>query len=213
MTAARLSVFLPLLLCALCAAFDASAQETPPATTAPAATPPATPVVDNFETVAACQSLAAALKEVEAQSALLDSVLTTPAEDSDTFLKGIFVGTQTMMNYGDALFKATAEHEDACKEKLRAANNHADIIQIYRLLLTPTLRGYDFLIRVRTSADKLADADTARDMTEALDGYSTSMNKLVEFCRQDLQEDALPPDAPKPCEAFRAEIEQRTKPK
>jgi hypothetical protein len=186
----------------------AEAQDSPPPSP-----PPDAPAAVTFSDILACQDLAAALKDVDEQSLQLEAVLATPAKDTEEFLKGIFIGTQTMMNYGQALFEATGAHEEPCKEKLREANNTADIIQIYRLMLPPTLRGYDFLSRVRASADKLNDADTSRDMSEAIDGYAAAMNKLVELCRQDLQEDTLPPDAPKPCESFRAEVAQRTAPK
>jgi hypothetical protein len=226
MTTPALRLLRPLTLTLLACALSsfAAAQDAPPTPPpdpatdsatpdgADAVTAPPTPTV-TFDTVLACQELAAALKDVDAQSADLDAVLAQPAEDTEAFLKAIFIGTQMMMNYGQALFEATGTHEEPCKEKLREANNTADIIQIYRLLLPPTVRGFDFLSRVRASADKLSDPDTSRDMSEALDGYGAAMNKLVELCRQDLQESTLPPDAPKPCEGFRAEIEQRTMPK
>lgn len=158
-----------------------------------------------FDDVADCQSLKTKLVEVETQSKDLDEVLAQPAADTEALLKGIFIGTQIMLGYGDALFQTTAQHEGACKDALRSAEKSAEIIRIYELLLDPTLRGYDFLQRVKTSAEALGDADTAADMETALSGYAGSMRQLIGFCEGDVPEDksaAL-------CGNFRAQVEAR----
>src|SRR5690606_21105761 len=90
----------------------------------------------------------------------------------------------------ERMFEASDEYEEKCKAALRENKLEAEIIKIYDLVLTPTVRGYKFLVRVRDSAQKLDDQQTVDDMNAAIESYKKSASQLVDYCEQDLPETA-----------------------
>lgn len=163
----------------------ASAQDT-----APVVTPPAVAV--SFESVEACTSFATALDKVNEDSKQLDAVLSEKAADREILLASIFEGTQIMLAYGEAMFKASDSFEEKCKAALREGAKTEDIVQIYNRVFDPTMRAYNFLSRVKDSAAELGDMQTVTDMDGALNEYKTSALKLIDFCVDDLPEDKGP---------------------
>ncbi|OIP40516.1 MAG: hypothetical protein AUK47_08175 [Deltaproteobacteria bacterium CG2_30_63_29] len=173
------------------------AQDTPP-TTAPA-------VAVSFESVEACTAFSSALDKVSEDSKQLDSVLVEKAADREILLASIFEGTQIMLAYGEAMFKASDSFEDKCKSALRDGSKSEEIIQIYNRVFEPTMRAYDFLARVKGSASELGDTQTVTDMDGALSEYKASALKLIDFCEDDLPEDK----APTLCGELRKKMDER----
>lgn len=159
------------------------AQEEPGAGTAPAATG------QSFEDFDACRSFAEELAAISEDSKRLEQAMPARVETQNELLAGIFEGTQIMLAYGERMFETSDKYEEKCKAALREANQAALIVEIYDRVLEPTLRGHDFLVRVRDSAEALGEEQTVADMKEAIEGYRASARKLVEFCQSDLPED------------------------
>lgn len=142
-----------------------------------------------FEDFEACKAFSQELATITEDSKRLEQAMASKATSQNELLAAIFEGTQIMLAYGERMFEASDKYEEKCKAALREAEQAALIVEIYDRVLEPTMRGYDFLVRVRDSAEALGEEQTVADMSEAIEGYKASAHKLVEFCESDLPED------------------------
>lgn len=160
----------------------------------------------SFDAFAPCKSFSEELEAVNEESKKLEQKMPAKGATQNELLAAIFEGTQIMLGYGERMFEASDEFEESCKAALREADQPALIMGIYERVFEPTMRGYDFLVRIRDSAKTLNEEQTVADMNEAISGYKASARKLVEFCKDD-----LPEDATKHCDELSRRMDARMK--
>ena len=159
----------------------------------------------SFATVEACVSLQVEIEASLSQAKTLDALFPRGLDEREAMLAGIFQGTQTMLEYGEAMFAASDAWEEKCKAALREGRKAEEIIHLYDLLLEPTALGLDFLVRVRETAERLKDTATVDEMNLAIAEFREAAMQLADFCEADIPKE----EHESTCAEFRVRLDKR----
>lgn len=144
----------------------------------------ADPIV-TINTVDACKSLENEIDAANEESARLDTLLSSPVTQ-DVFLNDLYEGIKILTKSGDLFFKAADSHENACKEKLKAAGDYDGILALYDRYLLPVQKARIFFKKAREAAVSLNRQDDVNTFNKTMLEYDSAIMQLVGVCEADL---------------------------